>query len=217
MKIGGIPRRAGGRWRRWNRHDLSVLAALAPGRTTSYMSAEGTREFVDANVLVYALDASAGAKGETARELVERLWHSGNGCLSVQVLQEFFVTVTRKVARPLSVDAAENRVREFAVWNVFAPTAEDVLAASALHKKAKLSFWDAMIVEAAAQSACEILWTEDLSDGQLLRGVRVRNPFSGRRVAQRVRGKRAGLGSEQRDSVRWFDAPARGSGFGACP
>jgi predicted nucleic acid-binding protein len=136
------------------------------------------REFVDANVLVYAFDSSAGAKQEAAAELVARLWESGAGCLSVQVLQEFFVTVTRKVPRPLSVDGAADRIREFATWKVFAPTAADVLHAIVLHKQAKLSFWDAMVVQAAAQSGCDVLWTEDLSDGQLVRGVRVRNPFS---------------------------------------
>lgn len=142
------------------------------------MSAEPAREFVDANVLVYALDASAGAKQVAAERLLERLWDTGTGCLSVQALQEFFVTVTRKVAQPLSIDEAADRVREFATWKIFAPAAEDVLAAIALQKQAELSFRDAMVVEAAAQSGCDVLWTEDLNDGQLLRGVRIRNPFS---------------------------------------
>lgn len=65
------------------------------------MSAEPAREFVDANVLVYAFDASSGAKQVVAERLLERLWDGGTGCLSVQVLQEFFVTVTRKVAAAL--------------------------------------------------------------------------------------------------------------------
>ena len=95
----------------------------------------------------------------------------------LQVLQEFFVTVTLKVARPLPVDEAADRVREFAAWKVFAPTSEDVLAAIALQKQAKLSFWDAMVVQAAAELGCEILWTEDLNDGQVLRGVRIQDPF----------------------------------------
>jgi predicted nucleic acid-binding protein len=142
------------------------------------MNAEQEREFVDANVLVYAFDLSAGLKRKAAAELVQRLWDAGTGCLSVQVLQEFFVTVTRKVPRPLSIDEAAERVREFAAWKTFAPTADDVLAAIALHRNAKINFWDAMVVEAAAQTGCEVLWTEDLSDGQLLRGVRIRNPFS---------------------------------------
>ena len=141
------------------------------------MSGEPGREFVDTSVLVYAFDASAGAKQAGAQRLVERLWTTGTGCLSVQVLQEFFVIVTRKVAEPLSIDDAASRVREFATWKIFVPTVEDVLAAIALHQQAQLSFWDAMVVEAATQSGCHVLWTEDLNDGQLLRGVRVRNPF----------------------------------------
>ncbi len=141
------------------------------------MSAEPAGEFVDANVLVYAFDASAGAKQIVAERLLERLWDGETGCLSVQVLQEFFVTVTRKVAEPLSIDEAADRVREFAAWKIFAPTAADVLAAITLLKQAQLSFWDAMVIEAAAQSGCDVLWTEDLNDGQLLRGVRIRNPF----------------------------------------
>jgi predicted nucleic acid-binding protein len=144
------------------------------------MIAEATREFVDANVLVYAFDASAGRKQQRAKALLDRLWQDGTGCISVQVLQEFFVTVTRKVASPLPVDDAKARVRELATWRVFAPTAEDVVAAIELHTQARLGFWDAMIVLAAAESSCDVLWTEDLSDGQLLRGVRVRNPFAGK-------------------------------------
>jgi predicted nucleic acid-binding protein len=142
------------------------------------MGAEPQREFVDANVLVYAFDSSAARKRQAARQLLEKLWESGTGCLSVQVLQEFFVTVTRKVARPLPVDDATARIREFAAWKVFAPSAEDVLAAIDLHVQAKIGFWDAMIVLAAAESGCDVLWTEDLNDDQLLRGVRIRNPFA---------------------------------------
>ena len=136
------------------------------------------REFVDANVLVYAFDTSAGPKHETAARLLERLWTSETGHLSVQVLQEFFVTVTRKVVRPVPASDAEDRVRELAAWRVFAPTADDVVAAIAVARKAKLSFWDAMILHAAAESGCDVCWTEDLNHGQAWRGVRIRNPFA---------------------------------------
>lgn len=142
------------------------------------MNAEPQREFVDANILVYAFDSSAGRKRESARALLERLWDSNTGCLSIQVLQEFFVTITKKVAKPLSVDDATARIREFATWRVFAPNADDVLAAIGIHRQAKIGFWDAMIVLAATESGCDLLWTEDLKDGQLLRGVRIRNPFT---------------------------------------
>lgn len=141
------------------------------------MSGSSGPEFVDANVLVYAFDASAKIKQAMARELIERLWASGTGCLSVQVLQEFFVTVTRKVAKPLTVDEAADRIREFSAWKVFAPSADDVLAVIAIQQQAEISFWDAMIVRAAAEAQCDVLWTEDLNDGQSIRGVRIRNPF----------------------------------------
>ena len=142
------------------------------------MNAEPRRDFVDANVLVYAFDSSAGRKQQAAKALLERLWESNTGCVSMQVLQEFFVTVTKKVAKPLPVEDAKARVREFAAWRVFAPTPEDVLGAIDLHTQAKIGFWDAMIVLAAAESGCDVLWTEDLNDGQSLRGVRIRNPFT---------------------------------------
>jgi predicted nucleic acid-binding protein len=142
------------------------------------MIAEAQREFVDANVLVYAFDASAGPKQQAAQALLERLWDSNTGCVSVQVLQEFFVTVTKKVASPLPVDEATARIREIAAWRVFSPTADDVVTAIGLHTQARIGFRDAMIVLAAAESGCDVLWTEDLKDGQTIRGVRIRNPFA---------------------------------------
>ena len=144
------------------------------------MSAEPQREFVDANVLVYAFDSSAAPKQQAAQQLLARLWESGTGCVSVQVLQEFFVTVTKKVRKPLPVDDAKARIRELAAWTVFSPSADDVVAAIDLQIQAKIGFWDAMIVIAASESECDVLWTEDLNDGQSLRGVRIRNPFSDR-------------------------------------
>ncbi len=142
------------------------------------MSDDPSRAFVDANVLIYAFDTSAAAKQAAARQLVERLWDEGSGCLSVQVLQEFFVTVTRKVARPLPIDEATERVRELTAWRVFSPSAGDVLAAIDVHTKERISFWDAMIVHAAVESSCDVLWTEDLSHGRVIRGVRVCSPFA---------------------------------------
>ena len=144
---------------------------------TNSTTADPAAEFVDASVLVYAFDPSADSKKTVAERLLKRLWGTGGGCLSVQVLQEFFVTVTRKVAQPMSVDDAAERVREFTAWKVFAPTGQDVLAAIALQKAAQLSFGDAMVVHAAAEAGCELLWTEDLHDGQVIGGVTVRDPF----------------------------------------
>jgi predicted nucleic acid-binding protein len=141
------------------------------------MNADGPPSFVDTNVLVYAFDASAGEKKPVAEQLIADLWRSGAGCLSVQVLQEFFVTMTGKVPRPLSVGAAAQRVREFTAWRVFAPGPQDVLAAIALQQESKTRFWDAMILHAAVESGCDTVWSEDLNDGQIVRGVQIRNPF----------------------------------------
>jgi predicted nucleic acid-binding protein len=141
------------------------------------MSGEASREFVDTNVLVYAFDSSAGQKHERARALLDRLWDSDSGCLSVQVLQEFFVVITRKVPRPLPARKATERMHELSAWHVFCPDADDVVAAARLHESQGLSFWDALIVHAASELGCEALWSEDLQSDRAIRGVRVRNPF----------------------------------------
>jgi predicted nucleic acid-binding protein len=110
------------------------------------MSAKEARGFVDANVLVYAYEASAAAKREAAARLLARLWNEGTRHLSVQVLQEFFVNCYPESASTLSVDEAAERVREFSAWRVFSPRADDVLAAIGLHQQARIGFWDAMVV-----------------------------------------------------------------------
>lgn len=138
----------------------------------------GSRSFVDTNVLVYAHDATAGSKRDRARELVAELWDTGEGCLSVQVLQEFFVNVTRKVAKPLGVEAAITIISDLAHWHLHAPGAQDVLAAAELHRDAQVSFWDAMILRSAEELGCALLYSEDLNPGQRFNGVVVRNPFA---------------------------------------
>lgn len=142
------------------------------------MSAESRLHFVDTNVLVYAHDGTAGDKGTRAREVVHKLWRSGEGCLSVQVLQELFVTLTRKVPRPLDVDGAAVIVSDFSAWRTHVPNAADVVATIDIHRLAGISFWDAMIIRSAAKLACPVLYSEDLNEGQVYDGVRVVDPFS---------------------------------------
>jgi predicted nucleic acid-binding protein len=137
----------------------------------------GNRRFVDTNVLVYAHDDSAGGKRDQARALIEQLWAARDGCLSVQVLQEFFVTVTRKIAKPLSAEAAKEIVADYSRWYVHVPAADDVLAAISIHQGTGISFWDAMIVRSAAEIGCEVLYSEDLNADQEYSGVRAENPF----------------------------------------
>jgi predicted nucleic acid-binding protein len=137
----------------------------------------GNRQFVDANVLVYAHDVTAGDKHRRARALVSDLWETRQGCLSVQVLQEFFVTTTRKIPKPLDVPAAARIIDDLAHWHVHAPAAADVLAAIGIQQRTSTSFWDAMILRSAKELGCQTLHSEDLDPGQQYEGVQVRNPF----------------------------------------
>lgn len=141
------------------------------------MSADRPGEFVDSNILVYAHSRASAEKRDKASELVDRLWVSGGGSLSTQVLQEFFVTVTRKVPQPLSIGEAAEIVADYSRWAVHSPEPTDLLAAIDIHKRIRISFWDAMAIHSARRLGCRVLWTEDLSDGQSYAGVTVRNPF----------------------------------------
>lgn len=141
------------------------------------MSDSAQREFVDSNVLVYAHDVTAGKKREIAKELLERLWIDARGCLSIQTLQEFVVNATRKVPKPITVERAQEVVRALSDWTVHSPEPHDVVAALDRQVRYKISFWDAMILESAARLGCSLLWSEDLSSGQVYHGVEVRDPF----------------------------------------
>jgi predicted nucleic acid-binding protein len=137
----------------------------------------GNRRFVDTNILVYAHDTSAGGKQERARALVEQLWNTRDGCLSIQILQEFFVSVTRKIPKPLETAAAKEIIADLSLWYVHVPEADDVLGAISLHQQTGISFWDAMMVRSAIEIGCEVIYSEDLNHGQRYDGARVENPF----------------------------------------
>ena len=112
-----------------------------------------------------------------ACDLVRRLWIEGNGVLSTQVLQEFYVNATAKITNPISLPEARAVVSRYLVWHVEANTPESILRASEIQERYLLSFWDALIVAAAAQTGSAILYTEDLNHGQSIEGVKVINPF----------------------------------------
>jgi predicted nucleic acid-binding protein len=137
----------------------------------------GSRRFVDTSILVYAYDTSAGAKHDRSRLLLEELWESRAGCLSIQVLQEFFVTTTRKIPKPLEASTAGLIIADLAHWHVHAPGPRDVVAAIEIHQRTGASFWDSMILRSADELDCETLYSEDLNHGQACAGVRVTNPF----------------------------------------
>lgn len=135
-------------------------------------------QFLDTNILVYAHDPSAGEKHKIARSLLLELWNSKAGCLSIQVLQELFVTITRKVPAPIPVHEAAQIVAELGSWRVHEPNVEDVLSAVRVQQRYQISFWDAMIIQSAGQLNCSILWSEDLNEGQTYQAVQVINPFN---------------------------------------
>ena len=141
------------------------------------MSAESPREFVDTNVLVYAHDTTAGTRRAGAIELLDRVIRERTIALSVQVLQEFFVTVTRKLPRPLAAGDAAAIVADLSAVPTHAPDGRDVLAAIEIHRTFDVSFWDAMVLRSASQLHCATLWSEDLASGGTYDGVEVRNPF----------------------------------------
>jgi predicted nucleic acid-binding protein len=141
------------------------------------MSAEAGLQFVDTNILVYAYDSSAERRHELARALLAELWQSGQGCLSIQTLQEFFVTITRKVAQPMPADQAAQIISDLGHWKVHTPTVEDVLTAIALQQRYRLSFWDALILTSAERLECGVVWSEDLNPGQSYTTVKILNPF----------------------------------------
>jgi len=136
------------------------------------------RTFVDSNVLVYAHDADAGSRQQRAAEQLTELWKSGTGLLSTQVLQEFYVNVTRKIDSPLTASAAREVVRDYAVWIESAITAATIARASEIGEIWQISFWDGMILAAAEQSGAERLLTEYLNPGQKVAGIEIVSAFS---------------------------------------
>lgn len=141
------------------------------------MNERSDLQFIDTNILIYAHDLSAGEKNARARALIQSLWESRVGCLSVQVLQEFYVNVTQKVPRPLLPDTAAQIISDLSVWQIHRPGAQDVLDAIGMQQTYQLSFWDSMIVVSATQLGCGTLWSEDLNPGQTYDQVTVANPF----------------------------------------
>jgi len=135
------------------------------------------RIFVDTNVLVYAHDVDAGQKHQIAQGLLIELWNNRTGVLSVQVFQEFYVTVTRKLIHPLSAKEARNIIRNYLTWHIEINDSLSVLNASRIEENYKVSFWDALIVSAASMANVSKILTEDLQSGQVIEGIVIENPF----------------------------------------
>ena len=134
--------------------------------------------FVDTNILIYAHDTEAGYKREKAAETLLTLWDNRQGILSTQVLQEFYVNVTRKIPQPLKRSTARDVIERYSVWPVVSIDTPLILRASNVEEQHQLSFWDALIVAAAQQSNATKLLSEDLNNGQRIGGLVIENPFA---------------------------------------
>jgi len=141
------------------------------------MAVDG-KTFLDTTLLAYAHDRSEPPKQLVAQELLDALWRSRTGALSTQVLQEFYVVATRRFDPPMSRATAREVVALYGEWPTVQVDLALVLAASKLEERHTLSFWDALIVEAAVRSGAGRLATEDLQTGRRIGGVRIENPFA---------------------------------------
>ncbi len=142
------------------------------------MTGESALSFVDTNVLVYAFDKSSSPKKLVAQRLMNELMAEDRLRVSTQVLQELFVTLTRKVTQHCSSEEALAVLDDLTAWPLMVVDYTLIRAAVGLADQAKLSFWDALVVVAAARSGATVLYTEDLNDGQEILGVRISNPFA---------------------------------------
>ena len=133
------------------------------------------RSFFDANVLIYTDDRAAPAKQRRALELVAEHRLAGTGVISLQVLQEYFVAVTRKLH--VEAQIARRKVELLAEFDVAALGLPDILAAIDLHRLHNFSFWDSLILRAALQTGCSVLFSEDFDHAREVDGVRIVNPF----------------------------------------
>jgi predicted nucleic acid-binding protein len=135
------------------------------------------RSFVDTNILLYAYDFEAGVKNKIAAEVLRELWRDDAGTLSTQVLQEFYVTITAKITKPISPAQARAILSRYRVWPVEENNADSVLRASEIQERYRLSFWDALIIAAAVNAGAKTLLSEDLNAGQVCEGVTIVNPL----------------------------------------
>ena len=133
--------------------------------------------FVDTNVLVYRRDKADAKKNESAREWLEYLWRMRLGRLSIQVLQEFYITATQKLDPKLPKETARQDVRDFLSWRPVVSDAKLMSDAWSTQDRYRTSWWDSLIITAAQSAGCRVLLSEDLQDGQTFGNLEVVDPF----------------------------------------
>jgi len=136
------------------------------------------KRFVDTNILLYARDLSEPEKQPIAEALMRELWQSRTGCLSVQVLNEYFVIAAQKLKPGLTKEEAWSDVEALSEWEPLAMDTDLLNAAYKINRRYGLSWWDSLIVAAAVHSGCNEILSEDLSAKQIYEGIPVINPFA---------------------------------------
>ncbi len=134
------------------------------------------KTFVDTNILIYAHDVDAKSKHHVAKNLLAQLWSERIGVVSMQVLQEFYVNVTRKIASPLPKNLARKVINNYAIWCI-ETTPSEISSAFQIEDESRIGFWDALIVASAIKCGASRILSEDLNAGQTIHGVRIENPF----------------------------------------
>lgn len=134
------------------------------------------KTFIDSNVLIYANDKDVPAKQAVAIQALDQLWSNDTGVLSVQVLQEFYSVVTRKLKTQVSRESAQYVVQLYSHW-CSETTANEVQAAFSIERTAQISFWDAFIVASALKCGATRILSEDMNHGQIIAGIEIANPF----------------------------------------
>lgn len=135
--------------------------------------------FLDTNIFVYAVDTSAQntEKSLMARDLIGKIIEDGNGVISLQVMQEFLQSTTKKIDVPLSIDDALEYLKYISIMEVVTPNFDMIVLAARVHQKHNFSFWDSMIIQAALSVGCKEVLTEDMQDGFIIDGMKIINPF----------------------------------------
>ncbi len=133
--------------------------------------------FVDTNILIYAHDMDAGLKHDMAVSIMRDLWEEETGVISTQVIQEFYINVTRKIPNPLTHARARGIIVNYFSWQVELIEPHTILSASEIEERHLLSFWDSLIIATACQAKAKKVLTEDLNHGQIIEGILIENPF----------------------------------------
>jgi len=133
--------------------------------------------FLDTNILVYAYDLDEKSKRQTAKDILTDCWNNRSGVISTQVLQEFYVTLTRKLSSKLPASEARDVVSDFLSWSIYQIAATDIGEASETEDQYGYTFWDSLVITAARNARAEVLYSEDMQDGQQLGDLKIINPF----------------------------------------